>query len=534
MPGATRPGARDGLEGTEMRMRTRNGGVYRLTIVGNLFSPNMHQSTRHMSKLRPAVPHLLLLLCVMILPGALPGQAQDSNAKKTPATPNLQKTDVLRQLSSSFEEISQRAGRAVVQIFVRSYVPAESADNIGQVLTAQNSSGSGIILSPDGYILTNAHVVKGAHSVKVELNIRTEAEAREEGNRDAMKPLNGSIVGIDHESDLAVVKIDAKDLPFLEFGDSDALRQGQLVLALGNPLGLDNSVSLGVVSAVARQIKPEDTMVYIQTDAPINPGNSGGPLVDSEGHVVGVNSLIITQSGGSEGIGFAIPSSIAKQVYQQLKTQGHVHRAQLGLVAQTVTPEMAEGLSLETHHGVIVSDLEPKGPADHAGIQVDDIIIALNGRRMDNLHELESRVFRLASNTKVVLRVQRGDAQMEIPVITEEESGKELDTLADSVDPVKNVVPKLGLIGLDITDTVREVMPDLRRPSGVVVAARNANVPYSGSALMVGDVIYALNRRVVAGVGDLKNMLDTMKSGDDVVLLVERDGRLIYVPIQLE
>jgi serine protease Do len=366
------------------------------------------------------------------------------------------------------------------------------------------------------------------------LNVRTETEIRDEGGRTAIKPLTGTIVGIDHDSDLAVVKIEAKDLPFLEFGDSDALKQGQLVLALGNPLGLDNSVSLGVVSAVARQIKADDTMVYIQTDAPINPGNSGGPLVDSDGRVVGVNSLIITQSGGSEGIGFAIPSSIAKQVYRQLKTQGHVHRAQLGVVAETVTPEMAEGLSLETHHGVIVSDLEPQGPAEQAGIQVDDIIIGLNGRRMDTLHQLESRIFGLAPKTRVTLRIQRGDNQLELPVIAEEESGRELDTLADSVDPVKNVVPKLGIIGLDISDAVRQVMPDLRRPNGVVVAARNANVPYTGSALVVGDVIYAMNRRVVGSVSDLRSMVDSMKAGEDIVLLVERDGHLIYIPIELE
>lgn len=486
-----------------------------------------------MVKIGSAVSQCLIGLG-LLFPVLLAGQAGEPSSAKPPVAPNPQKMDVLRQLSGSFEEISQRAGRAVVQIFVRSYIPAESEDNTGQVLTAQNSSGSGIILSPDGYILTNAHVVKGAHTVKVDLNIRTETEARLAGSHNMSRQLTGNIVGIDHESDLAVIKVDAKNLPYLEFGDSDELKQGQLVLALGNPLGLDNSVSLGVVSAVSRQIKPDDSMVYIQTDAPINPGNSGGPLVDADGHVVGVNSLIITQSGGSEGIGFAIPSSIAKEVYAQLKAQGHVHRAQLGLVAETITPEMAEGLSLETHHGIIVSDLEPQGPADHAGIQVDDIIVGFNGRRMDSLHQLEARIFGLEPKTTVTLRVQRGDTQLDVPVITEEESGKELDTLADNLDPVKNVVPKLGLIGLDISDTVRQVMPDLRRPNGVVVAARNANLPYSGSALMVGDVIYALNRRVVTGVSELRRMLDDMKSGDDVVLLVERDGRLIYLALELE
>lgn len=290
-------------------------------------------------------------------------------AQTAPVSVNPQKTNVLRELSGSFEDISQRAGRAVVQIFVRSYVPSDSSDTGNGLLTAENSSGSGIIMSPDGYILTNAHVVKGAHSVKVQLNVRTEAEAREQGDNSFNRPISGTLVGLDRDSDLAVIKIDGKNLPYLTFADSDELKQGQIVLALGNPLGLDNSVSFGVVSAVSRQIKPDDPMVYIQTDAPINPGNSGGPLVDTNGRVVGINTFILTQSGGSEGLGFAIPSDIAREVYTQLKAQGHVHRAQLGLVGETITPDIAEGLDLETDHGIIISDVAPDGAAAHAGVK---------------------------------------------------------------------------------------------------------------------------------------------------------------------
>lgn len=456
-------------------------------------------------------------------------------ANKAPATPNPEKMNVLKQLSTSFEEISQRSGRAVVQIFVRSYVPAtEGNGNDSELLTAENSSGSGILMSPDGYILTNAHVVKNAHTVKVQLNVRTEMEAREQGDRTYNRPINGTLIGEDRESDLALIKIDKANLPFLDFGNSDELKQGQIVLALGNPLGLDNSVSLGVVSAVARQIKPDDPMVYVQTDAPINPGNSGGPLVDAEGHVVGINTFILTQSGGSEGIGFAIPSNIARDVYRQLKTQGHVHRAQLGLVGETITPELAEGLGLETDHGIVVSDLQPDGPAADSGLQVDDIIIGLNGRRMASVHELNANVFRLAPGTKVTLRIQRGSEQLDLPVVTEEQSGAELDALADMVDPVKNVVPELGIIGLDLTKDVLKIMPDLRRPSGVVVAARKSSVPYSGPPLEIGDVIYAVNRQVVSNVADLRSTLDRMKSGQAAVLLIERDGRLIYVPVTLD
>jgi serine protease Do len=457
-----------------------------------------------------------------------------ASAQKPPAKPNSEKMNVLRQLSGSFEEISQHSGRAVVQIFVRSYAAAEDSDNSNELLTAENSSGSGIILTPDGYILTNAHVVKNAHSVKVQLNVRTEAEAREQGDRSMNRPLPGTLIGIDRESDLAVVKIDKTSLPYLEFGDSDELKQGQIVLALGNPLGLDNSVSLGVVSAVARQIKSDDPMVYIQTDAPINPGNSGGPLVDAEGRVVGINTFILTQSGGSEGIGFAIPSNLARQVFRQLQKQGHVHRAQLGLYAETITPAMAEGLNLTTDHGVLVSDLRHEGAAESAGIKPDDIIIALNGRRIASAQQLNAMVYRVSPGTKVMLRVQRGDDQLDVPVLTEEQSGEELDALADLVDPVKNVVPEVGIVGLDLTKPVLALMPDLRRPSGVVVVARKASTVFSGPPLETGDVIYSMNRNVISNVAELRSAVSHLKSGDPAVLLIERDGHLMYVPLELD
>ncbi len=467
-----------------------------------------------------------LVLSILFATGAF--------AQKPPAKPNPEKMDVLRQLSGSFEEISQRSGRAVVQIFVRSYVTPDNPDSNNELLAAENSSGSGIILTPDGYILTNAHVVKNAHSVKVQLNIRVEAEARAQGDRSMSRPLNGTLVGIDHQTDLAVIKIDARNLPYLEFGDSDELKQGQIVLALGNPLGLDNSVSMGIVSAVARQIKNDDPMVYIQTDAPINPGNSGGPLVDTDGRVMGINTFILTQSGGSEGIGFAIPSNLAKEIFQQLKTQGHVHRAQLGLYAETVTPAMAEGLDLPRHHGVIVSDLRPGAAADHAGMKPDDIITAVDGRPITSVQELNAAIYRLSPGAKVTLQVQRGEEQIDLPVVTEEQSGEELDALADLVDPIKNVVPELGIVGLDITKPVLQLLPDLRRPAGVVVVARKTSPAFSGPPLETGDVIYGMNRHVIANVAQLRSEIARLKSGQPAVLLVEREGHLIYIPLELD
>jgi serine protease Do len=456
----------------------------------------------------------------------------EDQSRKPPVTPSVQKTDVLRQLSTSFEEISQRSGRAVVQIFAHGYSPVTDTDG-GELLTAENSSGSGIIMTPDGYILTNAHVVKGARTLRVQLNVRTSAERREQGDKEVDRGLLATVVGIDHETDLAVIKIKKSNLPYLTFGDSDELKQGELVLALGNPLGLDNSVSLGVVSAVARQIKPDDPMVYIQTDAPINPGNSGGPLVNADGRIVGINTFILTQSGGSEGIGFSIPSNIAAPVFFQLKTQGHVHRAQLGLVAQTITPEMAEGLNLENARGVIVSDLEPNGPADHGGVKVDDIILSLDGRRVYSLHQLQAKLYGQVPGKLITLTVQRGTDQLDLKVQTDEQS-EGLDNLADAVDSVNNVVPELGIVGLDITKSVLQLLPDLRRPEGVVVAAHKANVPYSGPALQTGDAIYSVNRHVVSNVAQLKQTLGAMKPGEAAVLLIEREGRLLYVPIELD
>jgi len=256
-----------------------------------------------------------LLAVGALLAAAVTAQdGQNSPAKaskaegKPPPVPNPEKMDVLKQLSSSFEEISQKSGRAVVQIFVRSYVTSDGSQGDSELLTAENSSGSGILLSPDGYILTNAHVVKNAHSLKVQLNARVQAQAPEQDSRAFNRAIAGTLVGVDRESDLAVVKIDRKNLPYLEFGNSDELRQGQVVLALGNPLGLDNSVSLGVVSAVARQVKPNDPMVYVQTDAPINPGNGGGPLVDANGQVVGIDTFILRNQAAAKASALRFPA----------------------------------------------------------------------------------------------------------------------------------------------------------------------------------------------------------------------------------
>ena len=316
----------------------------------------------------------------------------------------------LAQLSSSLQALAERVGPGVVQVFTSGFDPiVRSEGEITGVVTRQRGTGSGVIVDPEGYIITNAHVVQGARQVQVLLAVPPNASTQ---LRSILKPrgeiVPARIVGTDQETDLAVLKIEKTGLPSLEIGDSDALRQGQLVLAFGSPLGLTNSVSMGVVSSVARQLEPESPMIYIQTDATINPGNSGGPLVNMAGHVMGINTSIFSQSGGSEGIGFAVPSNIVSNVYSQIRKSGWVRRGEIGVVAQTITPVLASGLQLAQDWGVILADVIPGGTAAIAGLQPNDIILTVNGKVMENARQFEVNLYQYSIGQVVTLEILRG------------------------------------------------------------------------------------------------------------------------------
>jgi serine protease Do len=433
----------------------------------------------------------------------------------------------------ALQSLSQRTGRAVVEIFSTGFaISNEEESGNAALLSRQRSTGSGVIISPDGYIVTNAHVVKGSRRIQVQVANSLE---RPEGHS-VIKPMatkvDAKIVGIDRDSDLAVLKIDRTGLPFLHFGDSEELRQGQLVLAFGNPLGLANSVTMGVVSSSARQIKPEDPMIYIQTDAPINPGNSGGPLLDADGRVVGINTFILTQSGGSEGIGFAIPSNIVRSVVDHIRKDGHVHRGQIGVYAQTITTPLAAGLGLSHDWGVVLADVEPEGPADAAGLKVGDVVISLNGRTMENARQFQVNLYRRPVGEKVTIKVLRGDQELSFDVEVIEREDDPL-RFADMVKPEENVITRLGILGIDINQKTSQMLPDLRKKYGVVVAARAAGSAYS-TALDPGDVIYAVNGGVVTSVAALRDALNKLKPTDPTVLQIERDGRLMYLDLEIE
>jgi serine protease Do len=342
-------------------------------------------------------------------------------------------------------------------------------------------------------------------------------------------------VGFDRDADLPLLKVQTKEaLTPLTLADSDLLRQGQVVLAFGNPLGLENSVSLGIVSSVGRQIHPDDPMSYIQTDAPINPGNSGGPLLDANGNVVGINTFILSQSGGSEGIGFAIPSSVVKNVYEQLRQEGHVHRGEIGVTAQSITPELAAGLELKQDAGVILGDVDPDGPAAAVGLEVGDIVISLNNRVMHNARQFDADLNRVRLKQMSDITVLRGAQKIDVTVKVIEREDDPF-RFVDLVKPEDNMVPKLGIIGVPITRDIAQLLPETRKQYGVIVAARAGESEYSGQGgLKLGDVIYSVNTTPISTLDALRQSVNSLRSVDPLVLQIERDGKLMFLTLSEE
>ena len=441
----------------------------------------------------------------------------------------------LGDLSRSLQNLSQQVSASVVQIFVTGYAPPDEDDPQGAAQPIfERSSGSGVIVDADGYIVTNAHVVE--HATRIEVELPFSATGGDPG-RSILgrrgRTVGAQVVAIDGETDIAVVKVEAKALPVLAFGDSDLLRPGQLVLAFGSPLGLDASVTLGIVSAVARQLTPEDPMIYIQTDAPINPGNSGGALVDTDGRLVGINTLIYSQSGGSEGIGFAAPSNIVRNVFEQIRKTGRVRRGESGVSTQTVTATLAEALQLTADAGVIVADVDEGGPAARAGLQPGDLVLSLDGKRMENGRQFRINIYTRAIGQQVAIEVQRGARRltMRVPVVERESTSTRL---SDLLNP-QNSIRALGALVLDLTPEILQVVPPLRRPKGVVVASVSAEAPFSQQGqLQAGDVIYSLNGRATTSVAELKAAAEGLKANDAAVLQIEREGSLMFIAFRAE
>jgi len=470
----------------------------------------------------------LSLLSSVLLLSASPALAQ--GAARPAANAGL-----LRELNASVEDLTARVALSVVQVVVTGYaaVDERTRGDSGLVIGRQRSIGSGAIVDPDGYIITNAHVVAGARQVQVVVHRDTTADGPVRSLALlAGQTVDARVVGTATDIDLALLKIDLAGLPALRFANYDAIRQGELVFAFGSPQGLRNSVSMGVVSSVARQVEPDSPTIYIQTDAPINPGNSGGPLVNIDGELVGLNTFIMTESGGSQGLGFAIPSAIVAAAYPQLRKYGHLHHGQIGFSMQTITPALAAGLGLSRTSGVIVSDVLPGSAAEAAGIGVKDVVTAVNERPVESVPMLSLELSRYPAGDTVALGLLRGNDATTVRV-TVMERPHPIDELAGLADPEKSSIARLGIVGIDVDDDTAPLLPALRISSGVFVAARTEVSSGNEVPLAAGDVIHALNGYAVRSVDGLRVLMDGIKANSDLVLQIERSGQLQFVTCRI-
>lgn len=437
----------------------------------------------------------------------------------------------LEDLSKSVQNLGERVSPSVVRIVVTRYGPRNAND--WTVVGWQQSFGSGLIVDPDGYILTNAHVVEGARKISVNLVRAGKQTVVGVGADTYSEPQDATLVGLFQEADLALLKIAASGLPTLPFADNGKLRQGQIVFAFGSPEGLQNSMSMGIVSSIARQLDPDSPFTYIQTDAPINPGNSGGPLINTAGEIVGLDTFIVSKSGGSEGIGFAIPSVLLKWVFEQLRKYGHVHRPVTGMRVQTITPTLASALKLPRDFGIMVCDVLPGSPADSAGLKINDVLLSVNGRLLDSVPAMMEIIFAYAPGEHLKFEVQRGNEELSVNIEPVEDPRGD-DRLARPGENESRAIPELGVLASDVGRQSRTLLNTLRRPFGVIVVARIEGFAASYPELQVGDVIHEINGCPIPNLGAMDSELARLKRGAPVALLIERSGQLLYIPFQLE
>jgi serine protease Do len=485
----------------------------------------LRDGTCRCTRARTLIFQLACAACLIGSPRGLFAQTQPPS--------RMSVSDPLHQFSRAVEALVTRVSPSVVQVLVTGYGPREGSRTDSElVISRQQSLGSGVVIAADGYILTNAHVVTGAQRVEVVVPIlspnETPAQSLVNGRG---RTWEARIVGLAPEFDLALLKVEATGLSALPIANYDQLRQGEIVFAFGSPSGLRNSVTMGVISAVARQMDPDDPRVYIQTDAPINPGNSGGPLVNVDGELVGLNTFILSESGGNQGLGFAIPSAIVSMAYATLRKYGQVHRGEIGINVQAITPNLASGLGLTRDEGVIVSDVVPGGPADAAGLRVQDIILRVDDKPLENVPSLVLQLYTRDAGEQVTLAVLRGSQTLSINVVVKG-APQESAGLADFVDSDSSFLQALGVFGVQVDGTIAPMLPGLRVPSGVIVTARAQESRGADVPLAAGDVIHAMNGILISTLDGLRSILGRLKRHSAVVLQIERAGKLRFVAFQ--
>ena len=380
----------------------------------------------------------------------------------------------------------------------------------------EKSLGSGVIVSPEGYILTNNHVVEHATDITVTLRDKRELKAR--------------VVGTDPRTDIAVLKIDGTNFPCVTLGDSSKVQVGDIALAIGNPFGVGQTLTSGIISAMGRgNLGIEEVEDFIQTDAPINPGNSGGALIDDEGRLIGINTAIISgNSGGNQGIGFAVPVNLARHVMDQILKNGKVERAYLGILPQDVTPSLARAFGVKEARGAVVSAITPDGPASHSELKQGDIILDVNGKPIDDANQLRLEIGLLAPGSTVRLGVLRGNTRQNVAVKMGEFPSKEPRA------SLNNDGSGGALQGVSVENLTPETARDMKLTpgtKGVVVSDVEPSSRAAEAGLRVGDVIEQVNRQPVKSVQDFDRAMASAKKQDPTLLLVNREGDTLFVAV---
>jgi serine protease Do len=448
---------------------------------------------------------------VPMVPASFSGVAE----KIAPAVVNISVLRIIRQ--SIPDEMSMDP--QIREFFEQFYGPRPYR----QYTQKQTSLGSGVIVDPRGYILTNNHVVSKASEIVVKLKDGKEYPAE--------------IVGTDSTTDLAVVKIKGQGTwPAAELGDTEKVKVGDWVLAVGSPFGLEQTVTAGIISAKGRTIGQGPYDDFIQTDASINPGNSGGPLVDMEGRVIGINTIILSPSGGSLGIGFAVPINMAARIFKDLINTGSVHRGWLGVVIQPLTPELAAHFSITDAKGILVSSLVENGPAARGGIQSGDVIIEFNGRSITAPNELQRAVAQVGVGEAINLKVIREGRKLELAVrLGDQNDARRPARLMQKAAQPSKARTASNVLGL----TVEPLNPDWGKKlgvsnlSGVVIASVDPGSAADGAGLAPGDIIRELNRQRIKTVDEYKKFMKSLKPGADLLVLIEREGSAIYVAMKI-
>jgi len=479
------------------------------------------------------VSRALLAMAVACLPvqvaqaqGVGPGRqpSATSQALERGAAPPLD--GQLQQISRAIANLVGRVARSVVQIVVTGYRP--TADGRPDVIARTQTIGSGVVVDSGGYVMTNAHVVAGATTVDI-LFEHVPTEGSVSSGTSEPRVASATIVGVAPELDLALLRASIEDVPPLRLADSSALRQGELVFALGSPAGMRNSVSMGVVSAVARLADSDSMMPYVQTDAAINPGHSGGALVDAGGDLVGINTFIRSASGGSEGLAFAVPSAVVALALPQLRECGRLQRALTGMSVQAITPAIGMGLGLPVSTGLIVANVMPRGPAEQAGARIGDVFVSVDGRPVGGppFADFYLRTLGLRDGEKLRVEVLRDGSRRTLEIVAVE-SGPPCTPDGAQAGLSGGPIDSLGVWGVPLAQD--EAVAGGRVVGGVLVTARLD----TGSAvrgMSSGDIVHAVNGIEVVTLDDLQRVMAGVGRGDAVVLQVERDGRLMYLTI---